>query len=1027
MGIFLIVGGVISAGFVAIFFIANIKEKQQVVNKVTKDISPHMVLSNVGINPKEVLRSSSSKKSVDDVNSDSIDNQQKPAFNVAQLTEKEQKEIQKEIELSLKLHEVEDKYNELERKYNLQKGHADHLEANLKKEQRSRKEANKLNNTLENEVREIKDKCSDLGAATKQARIESENLQKRIDVLEERLKNRESDIVSKDEEIKIILEKLDESKKIETQSKEQLALKEQQLKEKQAEAISLRKLISDGGQSADLSGTAIKSGVVVSQASEDQVLIEEKDEVITETIAENTDSTVVESVSGEIDKKEEVQITEEIIPKEEDLEIPVETVPIAQLNESILKDTRNIGIIAHIDAGKTTTTERILYYTGTIHKMGTVDQGNATMDWMVQEQERGITITAANTTCFWKKKRINIIDTPGHVDFTVEVERSLKVLDGAVVVLCATSGVQAQTETVWRQADRYKVPRIFFINKIDRLGASFDNVIGQIHNRLGANAAAIQFNDGAENDFIGIVDVVRQNYIVYTDDTGMNFEIKEVPERLKEKLADYRHKLLERLSDADEQIMTKFLAREELSVQEIQDAIRRAVLKNLFNPILVGTALHNRGVQFVLDSVIDFLPSPLDVPPIKGLNPDDGSELERETKFFAPFSALVFKIASDPYVGKLFYSRIYSGVLESGATVYNASSQKKERISKIVVMHANKQEIVPRATAGEIVALIGLKNTKSGDTVCDDKERIVLESMNIPEAVVSMSIEPKSKADQDKLGITLRKFLDEDPSLKSHYDEETGQTILSGMGELHLEIIIDRMKREYNLDVAIGRPQVAYRETLTEKVEHVEGKFISQSGGRGQYGHCKINVEPAAERGTGIKFINQIKGGTIPNEYIPSIEKGIMTQATTGILAGYPVVDFTVTLYDGSYHDVDSSDIAFQLAAKQALREALSKGKCIFLEPVMRLECVMPEEFGGGVIGDLNSRRAKIVDMGAQGNLKTVKCEVPLSEMFNYANDLRSLTQGRGGFSMEMGFYDKVPYHISTKIIEEREESRKTK
>jgi len=659
--------------------------------------------------------------------------------------------------------------------------------------------------------------------------------------------------------------------------------------------------------------------------------------------------------------------------------------------------------------------------------MGTVDQGNAVMDWMAQEQERGITITSANTTCFWNKKKINIIDTPGHVDFTVEVERSLKVLDGAVVVLCATSGVQAQTETVWRQADRYNVPRIFFINKIDRMGANFDKVISQIDDRLGANGAAIQFPDGAENDFKGIVDVINLEYIEYKDDAGMEYERKEIPEALKEKTAQYRHHLLEKLAESDDHLMELFIGKKEISVELIQETIKKSVHKSTFFPVLVGTALHNRGVQLVLDAIIEYLPSPLDVEPIKGINPKTKAEEIRISSSDQPLSALVFKVASDPYVGKLFYTRIYSGVLNSGETIYNVTRQKKERIAKIVVMHSNKQEIVPQANAGDIVAIIGLKETKSGDTICDNKNQLIIESMKIPEPVVSMAIEPKSKGDQDKMGEILHKFLDEDPSLRSRYDAETGQSILSGMGELHLEIIIDRMKREHDLDILIGRPQVAYRETLTQKVEKVEGKFISQTGGRGQYGHCVIRVEPVKEQGKGVEFIDQIKGGAIPGEYINSVKKGINAQSQKGVLAGYPVTDFIVTLIDGSFHEVDSSDIAFQLAAKRALIDALNKGKCVFLEPVMELECIVPEEFNGAVIGDLNSRRARIVDLGVQGKLKTAKCEVPLSEMFNYANALRSLTQGRGSFSMEPAFYAEVPHFIGEKIIKEREDAKKRK
>ena len=687
-----------------------------------------------------------------------------------------------------------------------------------------------------------------------------------------------------------------------------------------------------------------------------------------------------------------------------------------------LNDVRNIGIIAHIDAGKTTTTERILFYSGVIHKMGTVDEGNATMDWMEQEQERGITITSANTTCFWKDKKINIIDTPGHVDFTVEVERSLKVLDGAVVVLCATSGVQSQTETVWRQADRYHVPRMFFINKIDRMGADYDRVIQEIHDRLGCNVAAISFPDGAEDDFKGIVDIIAREYIHYADDQGMELVRGEVPEHLKEQTEVYYHELLEALADVDDMIMERFLEEKDISVEEIKAAIRRGVLKNKFVPVQVGTALRNRGVQLLLDAIVDYLPSPLDVRPVAGIDPKTEEHTERETSSSAPMAALVFKIASDPYVGKLFYTRIYSGQITSGSTVYNSSLRTKERIAKIVVMHSNKQEIAPKASAGEIVALVGLKETKSGNTLCDESHQILIESMKVPEPVVSMAIEPKSKADQDKLGLALRKFLDEDPSLRVQYDQETGQTILSGMGELHLDIIIDRMRRENNLETHIGRPQVAYRETITEKVTGVVGKFISQTGGRGQYGHVVINVEPAEKPGAGIHFKNMIKGGAIPREYIKPVEKGIFDAALNGVLAGYPVVDFTVTLVDGSYHEVDSSELAFQMAAKTALRTALSKGHPVFLEPVMDLEASAPEEFMGAVMGDLNSRRARIVNLGTRGKLKTARCEVPLAEMFNYANALRSLTQGRASFSMEPAFYAEVPSYIADKIRGSRQE-----
>jgi elongation factor G len=686
-----------------------------------------------------------------------------------------------------------------------------------------------------------------------------------------------------------------------------------------------------------------------------------------------------------------------------------------------LQDWRNIGIIAHIDAGKTTTTERILFYAGVIHKMGTVDEGNATMDWMKQEQERGITITSANTTCFWNDKKINIIDTPGHVDFTIEVERSLRVLDGAIVVLCATSGVQSQTETVWRQADRYQVPRIAFINKIDRLGADYQAVIKQIRERLGSNAAAIQILDGTEEDFKGIVDIIEKKYYIYKDEQGSNIEMSDVPAHLNDKVEEARHELFERLADTDDTIMEKFLEEQEISAQETKEAIRKGVITNTFMPVMIGTALKNRGIQLLLNAACNYLPSPLDVPPIWGIDPKTEEEIHRKTDAKEPFSALIFKVATDPYVGKLYYTRVYSGTVNSGEQVYNVTNKSKERVAKIVVMHSNKQVIAPKASAGEIVALVGLKGSKSGDSICDQNNQIIIENMRIPEPVVSMSIEPKSKADQDKLGLTLRKFLDEDPSLKVQYDQDTAQTIISGMGQLHLDIIIDRMKREFNLETNIGRPQVAYKETITQKVTGIVGKFISQSGGRGQYGHVVINMEPTEESGQGIVFDDKIRGGAIPREYIPAVKKGIESGAQNGILAGYPVTDIKVTLVDGSFHEVDSSELAFQMAAKIALKEALTKGHSVFLEPVMDLELTSPEEFMGALLGDLNTRRAKIVNLGTQGQLKTARCEVPLSEMFNYANTSRSLTQGRASFAMEPAFYAEVPKYVADKIVGARE------
>ncbi len=686
-------------------------------------------------------------------------------------------------------------------------------------------------------------------------------------------------------------------------------------------------------------------------------------------------------------------------------------------NDIPLSDVRNIGIIAHIDAGKTTTTERILFYTGVIHKMGNIDDGNTAMDWMEQEKERGITITSASTTCYWNNKRINLIDTPGHVDFTIEVERSLKVLDGAVVVLCACSGVQSQTETVWRQADRYGVPRIAFVNKIDRLGADFYRVITEIYEKLGANPVAIQIPDGREDQFKGIIDLINEQYCTYRDDQGMTLERSPIPDDLKEKTNEYRHKLIEKVAEIDDNLMEKFLAEKEITIPEIKAALRQGTIQNKILPVLVGTSLRNKGVQLLLDAICDYLPSPIDVPPISGIHPRNKKIIHCETKPDAPFCALVFKVASDPYVGKLFYTRMYSGRIASGDTIFNSIRGQRERVSKLVIMHANKQEIVNSAEAGEIVALVGLKDSKSGDTLCREDTPIIVESMNIPEPVVSMAIEPKTKADQDKLGIILRKFLDEDPSLRVEYDHETAQTIISGMGELHLEIVIDRMKREHKLETNIGRPQVAYKETIKVKIKHVVGKFISQTGGRGQYGHVVIDVEPAEERGKGVVFVDKIKGGAIPREFIKCVEEGIRAGALNGILAGYPTIDFVVTLVDGSYHEVDSSEIAFQLAAKIALQDALKKANPVFLEPMMILECSVPEEFMGKVIGDLNTRRAKIVSLGTRGKIKTARCEVPLAEMFNYADALRSLTQGRAAFSMEPAFYAEVPRHLAEKII----------
>ncbi len=683
---------------------------------------------------------------------------------------------------------------------------------------------------------------------------------------------------------------------------------------------------------------------------------------------------------------------------------------------------RNIGIIAHIDAGKTTTTERILYYTGTIHKMGNIDDGNTAMDWMPQEQERGITITAAATTCFWKDHRINIIDTPGHVDFTIEVERSLKVLDGAVIVLCACSGVQPQTETVYRQADKYNVPRIAFINKIDRLGADFDRVLGEMRERFGANAASIVFNDGTENNFKGLIDVVNEKYIQYKDADGQEFDLLPVPPEFHERLSEYRHTLIERLADVDDEMADLYLNGKEPTKEQLMQAIRRAVIACKFIPVLTGTSKMNRGVQFVLDAVVAYLPSPLDVTKMKGSNPDKKEEaITIKADPNLPPVALVFKIASDKYVGKIFFTRIYQGKFVPGQEYLNASNGKKEKIAKIVIMHSNKQEIISSASAGEIVAFVGLKESKSGDTLCLESTPILLDGLKPPEAVVSLAIEPKTKADQDKMGLVLRKFLDEDPSLRVKFDHETSQTIISGMGELHLEIIVDRMKREDKLEANVGRPEVAYKEAITKKVTGIVGKYVQQSGGRGKYGHVVIDVEPG-EAGKGFVFIDKIKGGAIPREFIKPAREGMELGTQNGVLAGYPVTDVTVTLVDGSYHDVDSDEMSFQLAGKQAIKEAMRKAGSVFQEPIMKLEVECSDDHWGNVTGDLMKRRAQIKETGNRGKLKTALVDVPLSEMFGYANALRSLTQGRASFSMEPSHYDQVPNTIAEKIIGARQE-----
>jgi elongation factor G len=681
-----------------------------------------------------------------------------------------------------------------------------------------------------------------------------------------------------------------------------------------------------------------------------------------------------------------------------------------------LENTRNIGIIAHIDAGKTTTTERMLYYSGKVYKIGEVDEGTATMDWMPQEQERGITITAAATTITWKGKRINIIDTPGHVDFTVEVERSLKVLDGAVVIFCGVGGVEPQSETVWRQADRYNVPRIAYINKLDRVGADFFIVVDQIVERLNKHAAPVQLPYGHEENFRGILDLVSGELITYTDDAGANVSTEKIPQDLQEKYHTYRAHLIEKLAEADDSIMHKFVHNETVTNEEIKAAMRRAVVKNKFIPIFCGTSLRNKGVQLLLDGVCDYLPSPLDLPAIKGLEPKSGEYEERSADDRAPMCCLCFKIATDPYVGRLHYVRVYSGSIKSGSYIYNVTQRCRERVSKIVQMHANKQEIVEELATGDIGAIVGFKETRSGDTMADEKAPILLESIHFPEPVISMAIEPKTKIDQDKLGMSLKKLEEEDPSFRVTYNSETGQTIISGMGQLHLEIAVDRLLREFNVGATVGRPQVAYKETITRKVS-ATGKFIQQTGGRGQYGHVVIEMKPAENKGAGVTFVDKIKSGAIPREFIPSVKNGIFRSAKTGAIAGFPVTDVEVILVDGSFHEVDSSEIAFQMAAAIAFSDGMRKASPVLLEPIMDVEIVTPFEYMGQVISDLNSRRGKVLSLGQRVNIRTIRADVPLSELFDYANSLRSLTQGRASYTMEPSYYTEVPSHIKEKIL----------
>ena len=683
--------------------------------------------------------------------------------------------------------------------------------------------------------------------------------------------------------------------------------------------------------------------------------------------------------------------------------------------EFSLEKTRNIGIMAHIDAGKTTTTERILFYTGINHKIGEVHEGAATMDWMAQEQERGITITSAATTCHWKNHRINIIDTPGHVDFTVEVERSLRVLDGAVAVLTARGGVEPQTETVWRQAEKYNVPRMAYVNKMDITGADFYNVIKMMKERLNANAVAIQLPIGAEDDFQGIIDLIKMEAIVYEDDMGKVADEVAIPEDMQELAEEYREKLLEAVAEVDDSLMEKYLGGEEITEAEIKTAIRKATIACTMTPVTCGTSYRNKGVQPMLDAIVDFMPAPTDIPPIKGVNPDTGEEDHRPSSDSEPFAALAFKIMADPFVGKLAFFRVYSGTLSSGSYVFNSTKGKKERIGRILQMHANNRKELDIVYSGDIAAAVGLKDTTTGDTLCDENHPIILESMEFPDPVISVAVEPKTKNDQEKMGVALQKLAEEDPTFRVRTDEETGQTIISGMGELHLEIIVDRMLREFKVDCAVGNPQVAYRETIRSEVE-CEGKFVRQSGGHGQYGHCKLRLIPQ-EPGEGFSFENQVVGGAIPKEFINPIEAGIKQAMEGGILAGYPVVDVKAIVFDGSYHEVDSSEAAFKVAGSMAFKNGALKANPVILEPIVKVEVIVPEEYMGDVIGDLNSRRGRIDGMEARNGAQVINAFVPLSGMFGYSTDLRSKTQGRGNYSMEVSHYEEVPKNIADGII----------
>ena len=689
-----------------------------------------------------------------------------------------------------------------------------------------------------------------------------------------------------------------------------------------------------------------------------------------------------------------------------------------------LEQTRNIGIMAHIDAGKTTTTERILYYTGVNHKIGETHDGASTMDWMVQEKERGITITSAATTAFWfgskqqyKKHRINIIDTPGHVDFTVEVERSLRVLDGSVTVLCAKGGVEPQSETVWRQADNYGVPRMVYVNKMDIMGANFYHVVQMMKDRLKCNAVPIQLPIGAESDFSGIIDLVTMKAEIYHNEDGTDYSEEEIPENMQDLANEYHEKLIESVAELDEELMEKYFGGEEISVDEIKKVIRKATIDNTMVPVTCGSSYRNKGVQMLLDAIIDYMPAPTDVPAIKGTDPDTGDEVERHSSDKEPFAALAFKIATDPFVGKLCFFRVYSGVVNAGDTVYNSVKDNNERLGRILQMHANDRKDIDCVYAGDIAAAVGLKNTTTGDTLCDEKNPVILESMEFPEPVIRVAIEPKTKAGQEKMGIALAKLAEEDPTFKAYTDEETGQTIIAGMGELHLEIIVDRLLREFKVEANIGAPQVAYKETIRQEAS-VDEKYARQSGGKGQYGHVKINIYPNKDKG--YEFVNNIVGGAIPKEYIPAVDQGIQGAMLSGVVAGYNVVDVKVELYDGSYHEVDSSEMAFKIAGSMAFKSAMKKADPVLLEPIMKVTVITPDEYLGDVIGDLNSRRGMIQSMDAENGVQRVLAHVPLSEMFGYATDMRSKTQGRGQYVMEPNTYAEVPKNIAEKIMDEK-------